>query len=262
MFNKRFTDETQVLDWQKSFNNAKPFRFLVIDDFLEPEFAIQLAEKFPTLEEMNVNYKGINERKSEHSDFDGLPAEFSQLKKCLAMSEVTTAIETITQIRNLELINDRFGFGLHQGGKDSFLDIHVDYNLHPIRQKQRRMNLILFLNLEWQQDWGGALEFWNKDVTVCEQSILPRFNRCVLFECNEYSFHGYSRITCPQEATRKSFYQYYFTNPQEKIVFHDTIFKSKPSEPIRKKIIVSVKETVKNSVKKIFYYSGLKKLLK
>jgi len=262
MFNKRLTDENQVLAWQTSFNTAKPFRFLVIDDFLDPEFALRLAQKFPSLEEMNVNYKGINERKSEHSDFDGLPAEFGQLKRYLSMNEVTAAIETITKINNLELINDRFGFGLHQGGKDSFLDIHVDYNLHPIRQKQRRMNLIVFLNPGWHQDWGGALEFWNKDVTICEQSVLPLFNRCVLFECNEYSFHGYSKISCPEGTTRKSFYQYYFTKPEEKIVFHDTIFRTKPSEPISKKVMVSVKETVKNSVKKLFFYSGLKKLLK
>lgn len=255
-------DEKQLKEWQQKFNAAKPFRFLVIDNFLESSFALELAESFPSLEEMNISYKGINERKSEHSDFDKLPAIFSEFKKNISSPSITAAIETITQIQNPELINDRYGFGLHQGGRDSFLDIHVDYNLHPIKQKQRRLNLILFLNSEWQEDWGGTLEFWNKDVTRCEESILPVFNRCVLFECSECSFHGYSKINCPEGVTRKSFYQYYFTNPQEKIVFHDTIFKNKPEESVGKKIVVPIKETLKNTIKRLLYYLKLKRLLK
>ena len=262
MFNKDLTDIEQLEQWKKNFNDAKPFRFLIIDDFLELSFAQDLAKSFPSLEEMNIKYKGINERKSEHSDFNKLSPSFIRLKQTVSSPELTSAIEKITQIQNPELINDRYGYGLHQGGKDSFLDIHVDYNLHPIERKQRRLNLILFLNDGWKENWGGALEFWNKDVSVCEQSILPLFNRCVLFECNEVSFHGYSKINCPADVTRKSFYQYYFSKPEDKIVYHDTIFKNKPEESINKKIVVPIKEGLKNNVKRLFYYLGLKRFLK
>jgi hypothetical protein len=262
MLNKLLSSEAQLQKWKSEFCSARPFRFLVIDDFLENSLAIELAKSFPSLEQMNINYKGINEHKSEHSEFNNLPTVFTTLKSLLALPEVNRAVEEITQIKNPELINDRYGYGLHQGGSSSFLDIHIDYNLHPIQKKQRRLNLILFLNLEWKKEWGGALELWNKDVTVCEKSIMPLFNRCVLFECNEYSFHGYSKINCPQGVTRKSYYQYYFTKPVSKIIFHDTVFKSKPEEPIRKKILVGIKESTKNSVKRVFYYLGLSKLLK
>jgi Rps23 Pro-64 3,4-dihydroxylase Tpa1-like proline 4-hydroxylase len=261
MLNKTL-EAAQIKRWQIEFETARPFRYLIIDDFLEPVLAEELSNKFPGLGEMNVNYRGMNERKSEHSDFFNLPPVFAALKKRLSEVDVTTAIGTITQISNLELINDRFGFGLHQGGKDSFLDIHVDYNLHPLKRKQRRINLILFLNRYWEKNWGGALEFWNKDVTKCEQSILPLFNRCVLFECNEYSFHGYSKINCPKEETRRSFYQYYFTEPEEKILFHDTLFKSKPGEALSKKIMVRIKETAKNTSKRLLYKLRLSKLLR
>lgn len=262
MVNKILSNKKQLLEWRNVFNGAKPFRFLIIDDFLEPSFAHHLAENFPTLEEMNISYNGINEQKSEHSDFSKLPDVFIRLKSITSTAEVTAAIETITEIKNLELINDRFGFGLHQGGRKSFLDIHVDYNLHPIQKKERRLNLILFLNPEWQIDWGGALEFWNKDVTICDQSVLPLFNRCVIFECTKNSFHGYSRINCPAGTTRKSFYQYYFTEPQHRVLFHDTIFKSRPQETIRKKIAIGIKEPVKNFIKRGFFYLGLKRFLK
>jgi hypothetical protein len=261
MLNKSL-EPAQIQRWQAEFETGSPFRYLIIDNFLKPTFAEELSNKFPALGEMNVRYRGMNERKSEHSDFVNLPSVFSALKKRLTEFDVTTAIGKITQIQNLELINDRFGLGLHQGGKDSFLDIHVDYNLHPLHRKQRRINLILFLNTNWEKDWGGALEFWNNDVTKCEQSILPLFNRCVLFECNEYSFHGYSKINCPEEITRKSFYQYYFTDPEEKIVFHDTIFKSKPEESVTKRLLVSIKETLKNATKRTLYHFGLRRWLK
>ena len=261
MLNKFLCNEQQLQSWREEFNNAKPFRFLVIDDFLETNFALKLSKAFPLLREMNVNYKGINEQKSEHSNFNDLP-EFAELREILSTPQMAAAIEIITQLKNTELMNDRFGYGLHQGGKNSFLDVHIDYNLHPTEKKQRRLNLILFLNEQWQKGWGGALELWNKDVTECEQSILPVLNRCVLFECNEYSFHGYSKIHCPNDVTRKSYYQYYFTEPQSKIIFHDTVFKSRPQESLGKKVLVSVKETSKNSVKRIFYYLGLSKFLK
>src|SRR5574337_561321 len=72
MVNKILSNEKQLLEWRKVFNGAKPFRFLIIDDFLEPSLAHHLAEDFPSLEEMNISYNGINEQKSEHSDFGKL----------------------------------------------------------------------------------------------------------------------------------------------------------------------------------------------
>ena len=153
IFNSSLLDAQQLPHLQHDFNSGKPFRFLVIDNFLERGFAEELAKDFPSLEEMKINYKGINERKSEHSNFHNLAPVFTRLKQDLSSPEFTSIIENITQIDGPELINDRYGYGLHQGGKDSFLDIHVDYNLHPINGKQRRLNLILFLNPQWEADW-------------------------------------------------------------------------------------------------------------
>jgi|SRR5215203_197189 len=262
MFNRDLYNAKRIDEWSSQFNNAQPFRFLVIDNFLDFDLAQSLSKEFPSLEYMDVNYKGINEKKSEHSSFENLHPVFTNFKDAITRKEVTCIIENIAQIDKLETIEDRYGFGLHQGGQHSFLDIHVDYNLHPIRKKQRRLNLIIFLNPEWNQEWGGALEFWDKHVTSCRQSISPVFNRCVLFECNEYSYHGYSKINCPETITRKSFYLYYFSNPEQPMIFHDTIFKNKPSEPLSKRFVVSLKEATKNFIKRILYYSGLSRFLK
>jgi len=262
MFIDTITDEEQINGWKKKFNEASPFRFIVIDNFLDLELAGHLSTEFPSLNEMDVNYNGINERKSEHSSFDNLHPSFKNLKRILAQRKITETIEKIARIDNLQVIEDRYGIGLHQGGRNSFLDIHVDYNLHPIKKKQRRLNLIIFLNREWQEEWGGSLEFWSKDLSQCMQSILPVFNRAVLFECTEYSYHGYSQITCPENTTRKSFYQYYFSEPEQKLIFHDTIFQNKPIEAPLKRAVVISKEFTKNFMKRILYYSGLNRFLK
>jgi Rps23 Pro-64 3,4-dihydroxylase Tpa1-like proline 4-hydroxylase len=261
MLNPEIFGQSKISALQCSFQESQPFRFVVIDDFLNADVARQLAKDFPPLDAMKVQYKGLNEFKAEHSNFTNLHS-FEQLYTAISNQNVTTLIETITGIGGLQTISDRYGFGLHQGGTDSFLDIHIDYNLHPTEKKLRRLNLILFLNEQWKDNWGGALEFWNKDVSACIQKILPLFNRCVLFECHDYSFHGYSRITCPADVTRKSFYQYYFSEPQKGILFHDTVFKAKPDESLLKKMVVPLKEQTKNNVKRLLYHLGIKGFFK
>lgn len=262
MFNENLLDERKINAWKQQFNNAVPFRFLVIDNFLDPAIAAQLSREFPALEKMDVNYKGINEKKSEHSNFETLHPVFRELRNRITHPAITGAIEKIAGIEALETIGDRYGYGLHQGGTNSFLDIHVDYNLHPLRKKQRRLNLIIFLNPEWRPEWGGALEFWNREVTACVQSISPVFNRCVLFESHDYSYHGYSKISCPEHISRKSFYLYYFSAPGQRLLFHDTIFRATPDEKAIKKPVVYIKELVKNFIKRILYHTGLNRLMK
>jgi Rps23 Pro-64 3,4-dihydroxylase Tpa1-like proline 4-hydroxylase len=262
MLSNQWASEEKIREWNKKFNEALPFRHVVIDNAIEPILAEKLSLEFPSLEKMKVKYMGINESKSEHSDFENLDPSFASLKKAFSDEKIISAIEQISNIPSLITIHDRFGYGLHQGGKNSFLDIHVDYNLHPTQKKQRRLNLILFLNKEWKESWGGSLEFWNEDVSQCMQSIAPLFNRCVIFECNEISYHGYATITCPETESRKSFYHYYFSEPGKKLLFHDTIFKNKPQDRLSKKIIVRTKETAKNLIKRTFYHLGLNKFLK
>ncbi len=171
-------------------------------------------------------------------------------------------IEKITGIENLKVLDDRYGRGLHQGANGSFLDIHIDYNIHPLEKKQRRLNMLIFLNKQWESEWGGNLEFWDSDITSCELKIAPVFNRCVIFECSNISYHGYSLIKGPPNTTRKSFYLYFFSDIQHKLAFHDTVFKTLPNDSPFKKIITRVKEFSKNSIKKIIYNTGLNQLLK
>ena len=111
--------------------------------------------------------------------------------------------------------------------------IHTDTNRHLIKQRDiihQRYNLIFFINKDWKEEYGGHLELWNKDATVCEARIAPAFNRCVIFETNENSWHGFQRINLPEDQrhlSRKSFALYYYTDcrPAEEVgAEHSTIY--------------------------------------
>jgi hypothetical protein len=262
MLKEILVKEERLQELHRDFMNAEPFSYICIDDFLESSFAISLSEYFPSLSEMDILYKGLNEHKGEHSTFESIHPHFTKLKQMLSSDSFIKTIETVSGIDNLKIISDRYGSGLHQGGNGSFLDIHIDYNLHPLERKQRRLNLIIFLNRSWQKEWGGYLEFWNSSCTKCVASIEPKFNRCVLFICNNISYHGYSQIKCPVSVTRKSFYLYFFSKPEKRLLFHDTVFTPAPNDKFIRKYKVKAKELIKNTIKRILYYSGFNKFLK
>ncbi|MDQ6843221.1 MAG: 2OG-Fe(II) oxygenase [Bacteroidota bacterium] len=244
------------------FIHADPFSYVCIDGFLEYSIAASLSENFPSLSQMDILYHGLNENKGEHSSFKSLHVNFKNLRDELASRNFVKNIEIISGINSLQTINDRYGAGLHQEGNGSFLDIHIAYNLHPLERRQRRLNLIIFLNKNWQEEWGrlpGVLECHEYK---CVTRIEPKFNRYVLFICNNISYHGYSHITCPASITRKSFYFYFFSKPEKKLIYHDTVFAPAPNDTFIHKYRVKAKEFLKNSIKQLLYYSGLNKFLK
>ena len=255
-------DPTNIEAFKKRFDENIPFRHIAIDGFLNVSFAKRIAAGFPPINSMKTHYSGINERKAEDTNFQILDSCFRELHKALSSVDFLNFISSLTGIHNLHTINDRLGYGLHQGADKSFLDIHIDYNIHPLQKMQRRLNLILFFNENWNVQWGGSLELWDPGVKNCVQSILPILNRAVIFECSEISYHGYSQMSLPENLTRKSYYQYFFTNPVQNIHYHDTVFKARPNEPYTKKISVPVKEFLKNRTKSLLLKLGLKRFLK
>lgn len=244
------------------FNTNKPIRHVVIDNFLSNDFVTLLHKSFPSITEMKTHYHGLNENKAEDCNFEKLPIEFTQLHEALSDIFFIKWIEAWTGIKDSCIIEDRLGYGLHQGGNHSFLDIHIDYNIHPIKKLYRKLNLIIFFNPVWKDDWGGNLELWDSQVKNCIQRIAPVFNRCVCFECSDISYHGYNKITVPDNITRKSYYQYYFIPLTEEVVYRDTFFKARPNQAIIKKTLTPLKEHAKNFAKRVLIRLGMEKLLK
>lgn len=262
IFRKGLFSNDELISLHSDFNNGRPYKHVIIDNFLDPAFAKGISSHFPYLDAMKTRYNGLNEKKSESSDFTHLHENFDLLHAALSTPEFSGWISSWTKIANLHTISDRLGYGLHQGGNNSFLDIHIDYNIHPLKNLLRKLNLIIFFNETWLSHWGGNLEMWDDKVQKCIQSIQPSFNRCVIFECSEISYHGYNRISVPKDVTRKSYYQYYFTPVTSPINFHDTVFKTRPDESLFKKNATEFKEFAKNTLKRVFLKAGWKKFFR
>ena len=120
-------------------------------------------------------------------------------------------LENITNINGL--IPDPYflGAGFHEIGQGGHLSVHVDFNHHKVMNLERRINVLIYLNKDWDKTCGGQLELWNKDVSKSVKSVVPAFNRCVIFNTTDWSYHGNPEpVKHPAGVTRKSIALYYY----------------------------------------------------
>lgn len=260
--NNLYTEPGKVKEMASQFQNGTPYKHIVLDNFLKEDIANQLFDHFPSIEKLKKHYKGLNEQKSEGSNFSDFHPAFSQVRNCIMAPEFAKWMETVTGIKDVFITDDNLGTGLHQGSDGSFLDIHVDFNIHHIKNVHRRLNMLIYLNKDWKPAYGGSMEMWNSDMSKMIKAVSPEFNRCLIFETSEISYHGYSKITLPPGVTRKSFYSYFYTelSPEraDKLKYHDTVFKPKPEDSTFKKVGTNMKETAKNFVKAQLKKMGVK----
>ena len=217
------------------FAAAKPFRHIVIDEFLDPQFCHQLMTEFPAFDPGRaINERGETGRKAVVSEPARIGAAFAQFDEMIRGHEFLELMSRITGIPKLLYDPEYVGGGTHENLDGQDLDPHVDFNYHPGRQWHRRLNLIVFLNPEWEADWGGCLEFladpWAGDGARPTEAVVPLANRAVIFETNEHSWHGFRRIQLPEEKrhiSRRSIAIYLYTEERpeaERAVSHGTVY--------------------------------------
>jgi Rps23 Pro-64 3,4-dihydroxylase Tpa1-like proline 4-hydroxylase len=250
---------------REQVRTASPFPNVIIDEFLHPDFAREVLRSWPSYEQaakMGKEFRSINERrKVQVTDSSHFPQPLKELNEALASPAFIEDISWIFGIDDLLADPELDGGGLHQTGPRGRLDVHIDFNYMEARRLHRRLNILIYFNDGWAPEWGGQLELWNRDVSQCVHSLDPIFNRCVIFETSEISYHGVTEVTCPQDAVRRSFAGYYYTEAAPDHWTgnsHSTIFKARPEESL-KSGLMSVKhasDMAKGSLKKIIRRSG------
>jgi len=188
--------------------SAEPFPHLVIDGFLKPEVADEVWSSLPTFEEalgQGRSFKAVNERgKVQITDSTMFPEPVARLNAELASEAFCDLLTHVMEIPGLVPDEKLVGGGIHMTGSRGRLDVHVDFNYLRDRDLHRRLNIILFLNRDWHDEWGGCLELWDQQVKTCVHTLQPIFNRCVVFATSEISFHGVTEVNCPPGEARKS----------------------------------------------------------
>jgi Rps23 Pro-64 3,4-dihydroxylase Tpa1-like proline 4-hydroxylase len=211
---------------KNKYFNAQPFEHIVIDNFLNNAYAEKIYETFPNLDNSWHEYKNPIEVKYAFDDINSLNEEVKNYFYYLSTTEMINIIKSITMIDDLEYDAYLHGAGVHMHPRHGRLNIHLDYEKHPYSGKERRINIILFLSKDWDPNWNGANELWDKHVSKCITKTEIKFNRAIIFKTNDISWHGLpEKISCPEGIFRKSL-AYYYISPLKT---------NKPIEQYRKK---------------------------
>lgn len=217
------------------YTSATPYPHIVIDNFLPDSVINWLSDSFPKPDpskDRNFLNPKVEFRKRqvlwesfipEHLTFFGF----------MNSAPVLKFLESLTGIPGL--IGDPYfaGGGFHEISTGGRLGLHADFRIHPVLKCQRRLNLLIYLNKDWDPDFGGELEIWDQNLQNCCHAIAPLFNRAVVFNTDERSYHGHPEpLNCPEGITRRSVALYYYTaEVAEGTPANGTMFVPKPDDP-------------------------------
>ncbi len=245
---------SKVFDYEKllaaakerraAFTDNRPFPHNVIDHFMDACILQQALAEFPKPGQQTFySYDNPFEKKIAFDQILCLPPTIREILIEMNAPGFLRFLEELSGIQGL--IPDPYyrGCGIHaveQGGK---LDIHLDFNKHKKLGLNRKLNVLLYLNPDWQESFGGQLEFWSAQkaggswiLDQCEKKIAPLFNRLVVFSYTEKSFHGHPEpLRCPAGWSRKALMAAYYLSPvldQNPEDAHSTLYMRRPGDPI------------------------------
>jgi Rps23 Pro-64 3,4-dihydroxylase Tpa1-like proline 4-hydroxylase len=236
----KWSSKTTALAQEYRQNMPVPHIFL--HDFLDTETAFAMANEFPgPRTDAWTQYKHQNENKLGLNKRLLFPPNLGRATDELNSPAFLEWISELTGIPNLVADPSLEGGGLHQSGKDGFLNVHTDFSMHHYHKNwRRRVNLIVYLNEEWNEQWGGAIELWDRQMKHCVARYPPRLNQALIFNTDENSFHGFPEaLTCPESVTRKSLALYYYTVEKDgRFAARSTDYRARPGDGPGKAMLI------------------------
>jgi hypothetical protein len=215
-----------------------PFPFISTNNVL-PQNLIKEAENefisFNKLENAGGYRYGNLKRKC--SDFQKLPPKIKEIVTFFYSKNFIKILEEKFGLSGVEPDWNLHGGGMHQSPRGGFLKVHSDFIYRRQSNTRRVLNLLLYLNTDWRDEWGGTLELWDKQMTKICKSVSPGSNNIIIFRTDKNSNHGFpDPLLCPENITRKSIALYYYV--QEKSFFpisiklrkyYTTVWKKRPN---------------------------------
>jgi len=226
------------------YQNAQPFPHISMPNFIRSDVIERVLAEFPDLKEADpkytIEFKNQAEIKFASRGYGLLSPAALELVAFLNSDVFLDHMRRITGIER-PLLSDPYlaGAGYHEIKSGGLLKIHSDFNYHSDKEIcfDRRLNLLLYLNKEWNEDWGGDLQLFDKDMNGPVDRIYPHFNTCAVFSTRSDTYHGHpDALACPEDRSRKSLALYYYTTgrPEHEMAErHTTKFQRRQGEVYR-----------------------------
>ncbi|MEM9099471.1 MAG: 2OG-Fe(II) oxygenase [Pseudomonadota bacterium] len=214
----------------EAYQNAFPYPHGSFDNFLPAEVLDKVREELASLPDAEDSFSNAQENLKNSYMPERLPTYTKNLFYALNSRPFILFLETLTGIKGL--IPDPYfmGGGIHRVANGGHLDIHADFNHHGKMNLERRLNILIYLNKNWKEEYGGSFEIWDKEMKKKEKSFVPEFNRMVCFSTSSDSWHGNpEKVNHPDGEHRMSIALYYYTATWDASRrSHSTLFKPRP----------------------------------
>jgi Rps23 Pro-64 3,4-dihydroxylase Tpa1-like proline 4-hydroxylase len=230
---------------RERYATAVPYPHIALDNFLRSEILDAVVRDFPSPESQPwIAMVDKDQKKFAANAPSSMPSSVRRVLYFLNSREIVNFLEKLTGIEGLIPDPHYAGGGLHELRPGGFLKVHADFNWHRQMRLDRRINLLVYLNKDWKPDYGGNLELWDSTMAHKVAEYAPLFNRCVIFNTTDTSFHGNPvPVKCPPNRSRRSLAFYYYTNGRpagEVSGSHGTLFKNRPGEATAGEVTTSV----------------------
>jgi Rps23 Pro-64 3,4-dihydroxylase Tpa1-like proline 4-hydroxylase len=207
---------TDILRLAMEYKRGTPYDHLVIENFLDEEFAEIITKEFPETDSSWHVYDTPFEQKYLKSNINDATPNIKKLVDYLNSDKFAGVVSSITGITDLEPDPTLNAGGLHCYKRNGFIDIHLDYTIHPVTKKERRVSFMLYMSKNWKDEYGGNLQLWNENLTVKKELKTSLWNVGLFFKTSENTYHGLpDKITCPENMSRNVIGLYYLSPPRE-----------------------------------------------
>ena len=236
--NKSYQDLLAVARAHKEeYANADPFPNMSFKNFFNEDRLNEVLAEFPDLSKKgeSIQFNNPNEIKLASKGERKFGPKTRQFMHFLNSEPFLMFLQELTGIEETLMPDPYFeGGGCHQTKPGGFLKIHADFNKHKDTGLDRRLNVLVYLNKDWKDEYGGHFELWDREMTHCVKKVRPDFNTLAMFNTTDFSYHGLPNpLTCPPDRSRKSVALYYYTNgrPDHEVnkglEDHNTLFKAR-----------------------------------
>ena len=266
--------QTIARRYKLMYENNEPYPNIHFEDFFNPEMLDEVLAEFDDLDKGDtLKFNTPNEVKlaskgeSRFGDKTKAFIHYLNSEPFLQFLQELTGIEEV-------LMPDPYleGAGCHQTKAGGFLKIHADFNKHSLTKLDRRLNVLVYLNKDWKDEYGGHFELWDKEMTHCVKKVKPDFCTMAIFSTTDFSYHGLPNpLTCPPDRSRKSIALYYYTNGRPSselnsgLEEHNTLFKARRGDELDEKMKkFNQKQTTKELIKDLtppILFRAAKKIL-